>query len=296
MAALPDHGIIPALWTPTDAAGRILEAELTENLAFIRQHPVHGLMVLGSTGEFVHLDLATRRHLLELVAAAMPGLPAMANISDVRPAVVAELGRAARDLGYAAVSLLPPWFFPLHEDDLAEFFIRSAEAAGLPLFLYNFPERTGHRLSLDVIRAIARRVPVAGLKQSGAEFDYHPQLVALGRELGFVVLTGADCRLAEALALGVTGCVGGLANIVPDWMLGVYDAVQAGDAPRVARATARMAAFGRVVDTVEFPVNVGAAMLARGLKPGVPKSIVSAATQARCERLIAASRALFAVA
>ena len=53
-------------------------------------------------------------------------------------------------------------------------------------------------------------VPVVALKQSGADFGYHRELAALGREKGFVLITGADTRIAEAFALGAGGVVSGL--------------------------------------------------------------------------------------
>ena len=157
--SLPTAGILVALWTPTDAAGRVVESGLAANLAFLRGHGVHGLMVLGSTGEFVRLSLATRLEFIELVRRHAGDWPAMVNISDVQPAAVTVLGQRARELGFPSVAMLSPWFYPLAQADLAEFFIRQTTAVGLPLFLYNFPERTGNRIALETVAAVADRVP-----------------------------------------------------------------------------------------------------------------------------------------
>ena len=107
------------------------------------------------------------------------------------------------------------------------------------------------------------------------------------------MFTGADGRLAEAMALGVAGLVGGLANAVPELLVGVFNAVRAGDAAAVAAATARMAEVVKRMDTLEFPLNVGAAMAARGLFVGEPKSPVSAATQLRYDQLVRELRQLY---
>lgn len=292
MTSTPREGIIVALWTPTDERGQLLTRELEANLDFILASRLHGIMPLGSTGEFIHFDPAQRKQILEFVSRRVGPLPVIANISDVRPAVVAELAIHARQIGCAAVTALPPWFFPLAPADLVEFFVRAGEAAQLPLFLYNFPERTGNRISLETVAAVAARVPLAGVKQSGAEFSYHRELVQLGREKNFVVLTGADTRLAEAMALGVTGCVSGLANVVPEAELEIFHAVKAG-APARAAAPCIMSALGGLMDKLEFPLNVAAAMAARGRHVGAPKSIVSPATQVRYQALIAEVRELF---
>ena len=292
MRALPDHGIIPALWTPTDAAGRVIESALRAQLDRVAAAGVHGLMVLGSTGEFPLLDRPERQRVLELVRRHTPTLPAMAHVSDIRLTAVIELGRHAKALGYEALSLLPPWYFAVAQDDIVEFYVRAGGACGLPLILYNYPDRTGNRLALETIAAVADRVHVAGVKQSGAEFDYHRDLVALGREKSFVVLTGADTRLAEALSLGCTGCVSGIADALPRLMVSAYRAFKDADPPTLAATTAKVQAVGDLLDTLAFPLNVGALVEASGLTPGEFKSAVSPATAARRTDLVAKLRRL----
>jgi len=285
------EGIIAALWTPTDEKGRLLVRDMENNVRFICGKNVDGIMALGSTGEFLHLDLTQRKQLLELAVAIAGPVPVIANISDIRPAVVTDLGRFARTVGAAAVALLTPYFYPVAQDDLVEFFVRAGEAADLPLFLYNFPERTGNRIELETIAAVADRLPLAGIKQSGAEFEYHRALVALGREKNFVVLTGADTRIPEAMALGVTGCISGLANAVPDLVVEIFNATKAGRNSTVA--VERMRTVGTLVERLEFPLNVAAAMEARGLPVGHPKSIISPSTKARYHQLVSDLRQLF---
>lgn len=280
------EGVFVALWTPTDAHGHLLETDLKANLRWLAERGVHGLLALGSTGEFLHLEVSQRKRLLELVVEHAQDLPVIANISDVRPRVVAELGRFARQIGAAAIAVLAPHFYPLERADLVEFFVRAAEASQLPLFLYNFPERTGNRISPRTILEVAQRVPLAGVKQSGGEFEYHRTLAELGREHNFVVLTGGDTRLPEAMALGAVGCVSGLANAVPEPIVDVFEAVKSGEAALAAGPIELLRAMETLTDQLCFPLNVAAAMQARRQRVGAPKSIVSASTQARYEKLV----------
>ena len=215
----PTKGIIAALWTPTDRDGNLLRAELAKNIGFLKHHGVHGILVMGSTGEFPHFSPDERMRVFELVAELAAPLPVIANLSDVRPRVVADLGRAARRLGLSAVTIMTPWFFPFTQSDLLAHFLRAADASGLPTMLYNFPERTGNRIDLETVAAFAERAPMLGIKQSGAEFAYHEPLIRLGREKNFVVFSGADTRLPEVFALGAAGCIGGLVNIAPELMV-----------------------------------------------------------------------------
>lgn len=283
MSSHPWHGLFPALWTPTTDSGTLAEADLADQVQFLRHAGADGLMALGSTGEFVHLDLAQRKAVLRLVAETAPGWPVIANCSDVSPRIAQDLGRYARSVGAAAVSLLPPWYFAHRPEDVAEFMVRGAEAAGIPLVIYNFPERTGHRLDLATIASVCDRVPVAALKQSGADFDYHRELAALGREKGFTLITGADTRIPEAFALGARGVISGLANAVPEWVLGVLRAVQAGNPAAAAAPSALLAGLMERIEGLAFPLDVEVCMAARGRPTGAPKMVLSASTIIRAQ-------------
>jgi 4-hydroxy-tetrahydrodipicolinate synthase len=238
------------------------------------------------------LEPATRKRLLELVL-ENSSLPVIANVSDLRPEVALDLARFARQNGAAAVAIMAPHFYPVAQPDLVEFFVRVGEAAQLPVLLYNFPERTGNRIDLPTIAEVADRIPLAAIKQSGAEFDYHRALVQLGREKDFVVFTGADTRLPEALSLGATGCVSGLANVVPELVVEIFDAARARPSGPATAAGTRMQELARRIGALAFPLDVAASMEARGLVVGTPKSLLSPGTQRIYAQLVIELKALF---
>lgn len=272
---VPQKGILAALWLPTDASGNLLVTELARNLAFLKSHGVYGVLALGSTGEFPQFDLEQRKRALATIAELAAPLPVIANISDIRPHVVAGLGKFARELGLPAVAIMTPGFFPSSQDDALAHFLHAADASQLPTFLYNFPSLTGTRINLDTVAAFADRANMAGIKQSGSEFEYHRELIALGREKKFVVFSGADTRLPEVFTLGAAGCIGGIVNIAPELMVHIYQVCREGAPGDVKPAFERMQEIGRIIDRLTFPLNVAAGMEARGLATGEPKAIVS---------------------
>ncbi len=286
------QGVYPALWIPTDAAGEVMVQALADQVRFLRQAGADGIMALGSTGEFVHLEMGPRKEVLRIVAEAAPGWPIIANCSDISPRRVAELGRAAREVGATVISLLPPWFFATAPSDVVEFMVRGAEAAQLPLMVYNYPERCGHRLALETIAAVCDRVPVVGLKQSGGEFGYHRELAQLAAEKQFTLITGADTRIPEAWELGARGVVSGLSNALPEYVVAAYRATKAGDHAKAAAETARLQQFAATLKGLEFALDCGAAMQARGRPTGEFKQLVSEATRRRHAEVVAAGRAL----
>ena len=287
-------GVFTALWTPTDGDGKLLSAEMNRHVAFLQGAGVNGLFVLGTTGEFLFLDHTQRRQVLEQAAAWVGRSPVIANVSDVRPAVVADLGCLARSLGLSAVALLPPFFYAVAPDDIVEFFVRAGEAIQLPLFLYNYPERAGNSITLDIIQAVADRVPVAGIKHSGGNLDYHRDLVALGRERHFVVFTGADTQLPAMMAMGVAGCVSGLANAVPELLVAQYQAIRQDNPTSLPDLSRRVAAIATQMERLSFPLNIAATITARGLPVGQGKTVLSPATRTRFDLVARELATLFA--
>jgi dihydrodipicolinate synthase/N-acetylneuraminate lyase len=290
---VPREGIHAALWIPTDARGRLMKRALAVHLRFLRERGVHGVLALGSTGEFPRFSLEARKSVLAAIADLAAPLAVIANISDIRPQAVVELGRYARKLGLPAVAMMPPSFFPMSQADMLEFFLRTAETVKLPVFLYNFPELTSNRISLETIAAFADRAPMAGIKQSGGEFSYHQQLIRLGREKNFVVFSGADTRLPEVFALGAAGCIGGLVNIVPELMVEIFNLCKGPNPGNPVQVANKMKQVGAVIDRLTFPLNVAAGIEARGLTPGAPKTIVSDESARLYREIITDLRSLF---
>lgn len=274
-ANTPDRGIFAALWLPTDADGNLLKRELAGNIAWLKEQGVHGLLALGSTGEFPYFSCEQRKAALTFIAETAAPLPVIANISDVNPRVIAALGSHARQLRLPAVAIMTPWFYPCSQADILAHLLHAADAAKIPAFLYNFPDLTHMRIDKETVAAFADRAPLAGIKQSGSEFEYHKELIQLGREKNFVVLSGADVRLPEVFALGATGCIGGLANIAPELMLHIYRICREGAAGSVEEAAQRLRIIIDHIVKLPFPWSIAAAMEARGLAVGTPKAIQS---------------------
>lgn len=286
-------GIYSALWIPTDEAGRIDRAALAALIEFERGHGIHGILALGSTGEFPQFSIEERKVALRSVLELSRGLPVMANITDIRPRAAVELGRFAKEVGAVAVALMPPMFYPVSPADQLAYFLHVAERVDLPVMLYNFPELTGKRIELNVVSDFADRAMMCGIKQSGAEFNYHRELISLGKVKNFSVMSGADTRLPEVFSMGAVGAIGGLVNIVPEWMVSLHRMgaeEQPGDTRKLAAA---MVEVGRIVDQLTFPLNVAAGIDARGFCPGAPKMIVSEESRALYGKVVSDLRALF---
>ena len=293
MRPYPTAGVLAALWVPIRSDGALDRSALAAHLHWLKARGVPGILALGSTGEFPRFSLDERKALLSTIAELAAPLPVVANISDLNHRNAAELGIFARELGLPAVAIMPPHFYPLSAADQLAHFLYVAERVELPTFLYNFPELTGNRICLETISAFADRVPMAGIKHSGTEFDYLPQLVALGQAKDFVVFAGADTRLPEAVAMGVAGCIGGMVNFVPELMIHVYEECRRGQTQGAMASAQALVAIGNVINQLTFPLNVGAGMQSRGLSWGTAKGVVSGESRKCFDLIVAKLQALY---
>lgn len=293
MSPFPRQGVIVALSLPTNRQGRVLKRALAAHLAWLREKGIHGVLALGSTGEFVRLSPEQRMAALELIAELATPLPVIANVSDINPRVAAGLGRFARRLGLPGIAIMPPHFYPVSSADQLAFFLHVADAASLPTMLYNFPELAGNRIDIETVKAFAKRAELAAIKQSGAEFSYLEPLVALGRKRNFPVFSGADTRLEEAFRIGAAGCIGGFVNFVPEYMSEIYRCMREGDPGDFSLAAERLRDVGRVMERTTFPLNIAAGIEARGFDAGVPKTVISTESQRAHTAIIRELRAMF---
>ena len=274
----PRSGIHAALWIPLDATGKLRVDLLERHLVWLKAKGLHGILALGSTGEFARMSYHQREEILASIVEIAAPLPVIANISSIQLDEVISLGRAALNFGAVGVALMPPSFFPLDQTDILEFFLRAAEKINLPFYLYNYPEVTGNRIGVETIAAFAEKARMVGIKQSGNELSYHKDLIRLGREKDFAVFTASDTLLAKFLDMGAAGCLGGLGNFVPEYMLNVYNACREGRSAEVAETSARLKQIGDLLAPLCLPLNVRSGLEARGFDPGILKSVVSEKT------------------
>jgi len=290
----PRGGVISALVIPTDKAGNVIDGALKRNIEWLKTKGIGGLMVLGSTGEFLKFDEKQRVCILEFVAEINGGdFPMIANCTADTVREVSRLARAAEKNGFNGISLMPQYFYPQSQADMLEFFLRCDSSYSLPTLLYNFPERTGTRIGEAVVDEFAQKGKMFGIKQSGSEFEYHKRLIELGERYGFSVFSGFDTRLPEVFSMGAAGCIGGLVNIVPEYMSQIYKICKQGEKGDLQTLAERVAFVGRTIDKATFPINVQFGMLARGLEVGEPKMTVSANTDALREEIVATLKAAF---
>jgi 4-hydroxy-tetrahydrodipicolinate synthase len=242
------RGIIPPLVTPLRSGDELDVAGLQRLIEHVLCGHVHGLFILGTTGEGPHLSYRLCRELIgrtcELVRRRVPVLVGISDTSLVESLKVA--GWAA-DAGADALVAAPPYYFAESQAELQQYFHQLASAAPLPLVLYNMPAMTKVVIEPDTVRRAMDHSRIVGLKDSSANFSYLHQVLRLReRRTDWRVLVGDEETLAYAVQAGADGGVHGGANVFPKLFVQFYEAAAAGDLGRMEVLRALVVRFGDI--------------------------------------------------
>jgi dihydrodipicolinate synthase/N-acetylneuraminate lyase len=212
--------------TPFDRTLAVDRGGLRANADFLARSPVDVIVCLGSEGEFYALDDAERRDVVEIVIETVAGRkPIIVGVSHPSSFVAAEFARHAGRSGADAVMATPPYFARTDAEGLVEHF-GSIAAAGVPLFLYNSPGRTGVSMSPATIVSIAERSGATGIKQAAPDISELADLVAADLPTDFAVIGGAELAFWPALCVGAAGNTATAASAFPIVFAGLWAAAQ----------------------------------------------------------------------
>jgi 4-hydroxy-tetrahydrodipicolinate synthase len=242
------RGIIPPLVTPLRAPDELDVAGLERLIERIIGGGVHGVFVLGSTGEGPSLSYRLRRELIERACRLVNHrVPVLVGITDTAFVESVTVARWAADAGADAVVAAPPYYLPAEQADLLRYFQRLATESPLPLVLYNMPGLTKVSIAPETVRQAMDQPQIIGLKDSSGSMSYLHQVVRLrGARIAWPVLVGDEETLPYAIAAGGCGGVHGGANVFPTLYTQLFAAAVSGDQARVRQLHALALRFGAI--------------------------------------------------
>jgi dihydrodipicolinate synthase/N-acetylneuraminate lyase len=224
----PLRGIIPPVITPLLDRDTLDVAGLERLIEHILSGGVHGLFILGTTGEAPSLSYRLRYELIERVCRQVKGrVPVLVGITDTSFAESVKTACKAKDAGAQVVVLAPPYYFPAGQPELLEYLRHLTPDLPLPLLLYNMPSLTKAVFEPQTVRAAAEISGIVGIKDSSGNMTYFHQLQSLLQDHpDFSLLMGPEELLAEAVLFGASGGVCGGANILPKLYVDLYNAAR----------------------------------------------------------------------
>ncbi|MEZ6057915.1 MAG: dihydrodipicolinate synthase family protein [Planctomycetaceae bacterium] len=220
------RGVIPPLITPLLGYEQLDCDGLNRLIEHVLAGGVHGLFLLGTTGEGPSLSHRLQRELVERACQQVNGrVPVLVGATDTSPEESLQLARHAADVGATAIVLAPPHYFPMHQEDLEQYTRWYATESPLPVVLYNMPSHTKTEYSVATVARLSEVPEIVSLKDSSGSLPYFQQCVEATRHRpDFTVLMGPEEKLAESVLAGGDGGVCGGANIIPELYVSLYHA------------------------------------------------------------------------
>ena len=176
----PLRGIIPPVATPLAAIDELDVPGLESLIEHILAGQVHGLFLLGTTGEGPALSYRLRRELVERVCRQVNGrVPVLVSVTDSAYVESMHLAEFAAKAGASAIVAAPPFYFHITQRDLLRLMQRLAHDSSLPLYLYNQPALTKINISPEIVEDACEIPNIHGIKDSSGDIGYLHQLYAL---------------------------------------------------------------------------------------------------------------------
>jgi len=260
-------GVLIALASPVGRDGSVDEPGVARLVEHVLAGGVHGVLALGSTGETASLDEKGRRTVLAAVVRASGGrVPVICGVAQSHlGAAQAEIAAAAQ-LGADAVLAAPPFYYPTDQAGVLDFYRQLARDAPLPVMLYNIPQFTKVVAEPATVATLAREGMIKGIKDSSRDFEYFEGVCIATRDIaGFRVFTGSDTMLLASLAMGGAGTICGAGNVVPDWVVRIYDEFRRGDLDAARDAQEKLFELVSAVREGVFPLAIKAALHMLGI-------------------------------
>lgn len=209
-------GVTPAITTPFNENLTIDHGFLAEHCRWLLENGCGGVVALGSLGEGATLSFNEKTEILRTLGKSV-GRSArlVASISSLSTSESVALAKAANDLGCSGLMVLPPYVYLGDWREMKAHVASVFQATPLPCMLYNNPVAYGTDFLPAQIQELAREFEnFEAVKESSTDVRRVSAIRALvGDRLEISI--GVDDAVVEAIGVGATGWVAGLANALP---------------------------------------------------------------------------------
>lgn len=267
------RGVIVPILTPINDNEFIDEVMLRDQVNYVIDGGVLGILAFGSNGEFYVIEEdEMERGLKIMIDQAAGRVPVYFGIGAISTKKCCRLAKMAAVSGAAGISILQPMFLKPTEDELFLHFKTIAESVPeTPVLLYNNPGRVNYTMSGGLVERLAHEVPnIVGMKDTSGDITQTSEFIRRTRDVGFKVFGGKDTLLYASLCHGAVGGVCTAANFMPELIVDVYNKYVAGDLEGSLEAQFKLNPVRLSMDGASFPVAAKDMANLRGRNIGVP--------------------------
>ena len=256
------EGSMVALVTPF-RGGQVDFAAIERLVDWHVDQGTEALVPVGTTGESPTVNVAEHERIIETVVRRAAGrVPVIAGTGGNATAEAIELTAFARKVGADASLQVCPYYNKPTQEGLYRHFATIAEAVDLPMILYNIPGRTSVSMAPATVARLADLPQVVGIKEATGLMDQTSEILS---RCDLVVLSGDDSLTLPLMALGARGVISVVANVVPQDVRRLTDAMRAGRLAEAQAAHRKLFPLCRAMFVETNPIPVKTAMAWMGL-------------------------------
>lgn len=277
-------GSLVALITPMRPDGAVDEKAFASFVDWQINEGTNGIVPVGTTGESPTLSHAEHKRVVEIAVEVSAGrVPVIAGAGSNNTEDAIEFARHAKAAGADATLVVTPYYNKPSQEGLFLHFTAVADAADIPMIIYNIPPRSVVDMSVETMARLARHPNIVGVKDSTASLvrPLHTRR-ACGED--FCQLSGEDHTVLAFMASGGMGCISVTANVAPRLLSGMHAAWRDG---RLAEAMATQNRLVPLHDALfaepnPAPVKFAASLLGHGTdRVRLPMAVCSREGRAR---------------
>jgi 4-hydroxy-tetrahydrodipicolinate synthase len=257
------QGSIVALVTPFKD-GKVDEASLRNLIKWHLQEGTHGILVLGTTGEAVTIDLEERKRVMEIALEEAKGkVPLIVGTGTNDTQKVLKYTKLAEEMGFDAALIVTPYYNKPTQNGLYEHYSYIAKNTNIPIILYNVPGRTSVNLLPETTAKLSQIENIVAIKEACGDIKQVTELL-LKCPKDFTILSGDDFTAYATVMLGGKGVISVAANVMPREMSQLMESALNGDVAKAQELNLKLYPLYKAMFVETNPVPAKAALWLMG--------------------------------
>jgi 4-hydroxy-tetrahydrodipicolinate synthase len=267
------EGTTVAMITPFTREDTVDEDGMRENINYLLERGVNGLLAAGTTGESATITHQEQKKMMEILVDEVKGkAAAIAGAGSNSSKEALDLVKYAEDVGADYALVITPYYNKPQQHGLYEHYKMLSESVNIPIIIYNVPSRTGTDIDVETIGRVAQLDNIVAIKEANPDLDKVSQIIhkldSLGLRDDFSVLSGNDNLTLPMISQGCKGVISVVGNVDPARMSEMVKTAMEGDFKRARELHYELYDLMKVLFVESNPVPAKTALNMMGRPAG----------------------------
>ena len=213
------EGTTVAMVTPFTRDDKVDEEGMRENMNYLLERGVNGLLAAGTTGESATITHQEQKKMMEILVDEVKGkAAAVAGAGSNSSKEALDLVKYAEDIGADYALVITPYYNKPQQHGLYEHYKMLSESVDIPMIVYNVPSRTGTDIDVETIGQVAQLDNIVAIKEANPDLDKVSQTIHKLKSLDvddFLILSGNDNLTLPMISQGCNGVISVVGNVDP---------------------------------------------------------------------------------